>query len=291
MLDAAPDWPTFSGLMALFGAFLALGFAMKAGAERFRVATGAPNGPGRGDASPGLPRGPGIARKFKVFFLFQTALIALAYWWLHGLALFFLVLFGLSVREILSLRGREYPPGYGFKSVPSYGLLILFGLSLAAYLLFAARILGRPFPPSGGLPFLALAFLLVAVADGYSQITGQIFGGPKITPRISPGKTWSGFLGGAGFCAAAAWLVNGVLFDFMPGGQAFAMGACIGCLAFLGDISASWVKRRMGIKDFSGLLGPQGGALDRVDSLIWLGPALWLASRLLQAGPAGAPHF
>ncbi len=265
MLDRAPTGPDFLGLMALYVLCLAAGFGLK-GISRLI-------GPrSRGQA------GAGIARKFKVFFLFQTLMLTLAFWWLPGLAMFFLALFAFSIREIAALRRRPtYPAGYGFTPGPAYGLIGLFGLSLLSFLVFCCRVAGRPFPPGGGLPFLAFVFLLLAVADGYAQITGQILGGPKIVPRISPGKTWSGFLGGMAFSAAASVFGNLFLFGFMGAAPAAILGVMVGALAFLGDISASWVKRRMGLKDFSDLLGPQGGVLDRGDSLIWLGPALWIS--------------
>jgi CDP-diglyceride synthetase len=277
MLDRAPTGPGFLGLMALYVLCLAAGFGLK-GLSRL-LGTG-PRGSGAPAAAAGAPApgGAGIARKFKVFFLFQTLMLTLAYWWLPGLALFFLALFAFSAREIAALQRRPtYPAGYGFRFGPAYGLLGLFGFSLFSFLIFSGRAAGRPFPPGGGLPFLAFVFLLLAVADGYAQITGQILGGPKIVPGISPGKTWSGFLGGMVFSAAVSALGNRILFGFMDAPRAAALGAMVGVLAFLGDISASWVKRRMGLKDFSDLLGPQGGILDRGDSLIWLGPALWLA--------------
>jgi CDP-diglyceride synthetase len=290
MLDTPPRIADFGALMLLYAGCLAAGFGLKGLARK----PGSDTAPNPTTHSAGLPKGPGIARKFKVFFLFQSAMMTLAFWSLPGLAFFFLILFGCSAWEIAALNRRAtYPVGYGFRPVPAYGLLSLFGLSLACHLAFAAQQSGNRLP-SGGFPFLAFVFLLIAVADGYAQITGQIFGGPKIAPRISPGKTWSGFLGGMGFCALAAWIGNRTVFGFLPDAWAALSGLAVGGLAFLGDISASWVKRRMGIKDFSNLLGPQGGVLDRGDSLIWLGPALWMAGmalRALQGAPAAASNF
>lgn len=95
-----------------------------------------------------------------------------------------------------------------------------------------------------------------------------------MVPRISPGKTWSGFFGGLSVCMAAALLGQALVFPWLSLPAAAITGFGVGVLAFLGDITASWVKRRLGIKDFSNLLGPQGGVLDRADSLLWLGPAL-----------------
>jgi len=276
VLDRLPTGADFGALMLLYAGCLMTGFALKGAARALRP----PMAKAKGDASlaaDGRAQGPGIAGKFKVFFLFQTGLMGLAFWCLPGLAAFFLILFAFAAWEIAALHRRvTYPTGYGFRPVPAYGLLSLFGISLLAYLGFAAAVSGFRLP-AGGLPFLAFVFLLIAVADGYAQITGQVLGGPKIVPRISPGKTWSGFFGGMGFCGLAAWIGNHFIFAFLPDAWAIILGVKIGALAFLGDISASWVKRRMGLKDFSNLLGPQGGVLDRGDSLIWVGPALGLA--------------
>ncbi|MEO6095708.1 MAG: phosphatidate cytidylyltransferase [Fibrobacteria bacterium] len=288
MLDAAPRIADFGALMALYAACLATGFGLKYALRRSpRFAAKPIRSDARQEPSTAVfSQGPGIARKFKAFFLFQTALMTLAFWSIPGLAVLFLILFAFAVREILRLRsGETYPAGYGFRPIPAYGLLVLSGLSLAGYLGFAAKITGA-MPPPRGLPLLAFIFLLVAVADGYAQITGQILGGPKIVPRLSQGKTWSGFFGSLFFCALASWSGDHYFFGYIPeAGPAYAtdvlaavFGVFVASLAFLGDISASWVKRRMGLKDFSNLLGPQGGILDRIDSLLWLGPALWLAA-------------
>lgn len=289
MLDSAPRAADYGALMGLYAACLAAGFGLKYGAKRLSGSSGSVARPERVPAGlPDLPNGrsgPGIARKFKAFFLFQTALMTLAFWSFPGLAAFFLVLLGLSALEIGWLRARNtYPAGYAFRPVPAYGLLLLAGLSLAGYLGFVTKITGMVFP-ARGLPFLAFVFLLVAVADGYAQITGQILGGPKIVPRLSPGKTWSGFCGSLFFCALVSWCGDRYLLGFMrgagpgcPDAVAAVFGVSVAGMAFLGDISASWVKRRMGLKDFSNLLGAQGGILDRIDSLLWLGPALWLAA-------------
>lgn len=249
----------FARLLGLYAGCLAAGFGLKRASRLFRAAPA------------GARPGPGIGRKFKVFFAFQLLMLGLSFWHLPSLALFFALLFALAAREILALRTAGFPPGKKFEPAFAFGVLALFFVSLLAFHLFAGACV-RDWTAEG-FPFLAFVFLLVAVCDGFSQITGEILGGPKIVPRLSPGKTWSGFLGGVLFGAVVA-LIGNALFGFLSPLAAAALGLGVGLLAFFGDITASWAKRRMGLKDFSTLLGPQGGVLDRGDSLLWLGPAL-----------------
>jgi phosphatidate cytidylyltransferase len=238
-------------LMALYLGCLAFGFALR----HF--------GPSRTDKNP--PRGPGIAQKFAVFFVFQIALIGLAFGWPVILAGFLAVLVVLSAREVKSLDTS----GAG---VAAWTLVLLFGIS--------AFLLVREASVDGYI--VALTFLLVAVFDGYAQITGEIFGGPKLVPRLSPGKTWSGLAGGLLFAAAVSVLAQALVFPSLPFAMAAAYGAGVGMTALAGDLTASAVKRKLGIKDFSNMLGAQGGILDRVDSLIWLGPFLLAVRTILE---------
>jgi phosphatidate cytidylyltransferase len=125
--------------------------------------------------------------------------------------------------------------------------------------------------------------LLAAVFDGFSQIVGELAGGPRLAPRVSPAKTWSGLCGGAFFAACAALLARWLLFPGAEGEEragyvVFMLFAlAVGLAALAGDLSASAVKRRLGVKDFSARLGAQGGVLDRTDSLLALGIFLWAA--------------
>jgi phosphatidate cytidylyltransferase len=171
----------------------------------------------------------------------------------------------LSAREVRSLHAN----GAG---VAAWSLVLLFGIS-AFLLVREASVAGY---------IVALTFLLVAVFDGYAQITGEIFGGPKLVPRLSPGKTWSGLAGGLVFAAAVSVLAQALVFPRLPFAMAAAYGAGVGMTALAGDLTASAVKRKLGIKDFSNMLGAQGGILDRVDSLIWLGPFLLAVRTILE---------
>ena len=128
----------------------------------------------------------------------------------------------------------------------------------------AALVLLRDAP--GGSAFLPLALLgLVWITDIAAYFAGRGFGGPRLSPKDSPNKTWSGTVG-ALICSAlagaaiAAWRDQDPVFWI-----AFALG--ISLIAQAGDLFESHLKRRFGVKDTSQLIPGHGGAMDRLDSL------------------------
>lgn len=141
----------------------------------------------------------------------------------------------------------------------------------------------------GGGEGLAWTFLLLAIAwaaDSTAFIAGSLLKGPKLWPRFSPNKTWSGFWAGlvAGMlagCAAAALL--------RPwGGPGPMAGLAIGLVGALftmgGDLLESMLKRRFGVKDSGDLIPGHGGLLDRVDGLMFATLALSGARLIVDAG-------
>ena len=143
----------------------------------------------------------------------------------------------------------------------------VYGVVAVAFCAFVAGAFSGPRP--FGVYFIVLTF------DGFSQIAGQLFGGPKVAPRISPGKTWSGLAGGLLMGVATAALLEGRL---TPALVLSALTICL--LAFAGDMLASAIKRRAGVKDFSRLIPGHGGVLDRFDSFLLTGAALETYFRL-----------
>lgn len=118
-------------------------------------------------------------------------------------------------------------------------------------------------------PWLVFLLLVtIAAADTFAYFTGRHFGGPKLAPRISPGKTRSGAIGGlAG--AAVLTSIAGMLVPvspFPPGWIALlALGLAL--ISIGGDLFMSLLKRHRGLKDASNLLPGHGGILDRFDSM------------------------
>lgn len=109
-------------------------------------------------------------------------------------------------------------------------------------------------------------YAIVIVFDGASQITGQLTGRHLILPAVIPGKTWEGLMGGF----ASALITSVILSDMVNSYAWLAVitGIIICISSFAGDLAASAIKRKYGVKDFSSILPGQGGFLDRFDSFI-----------------------
>lgn len=251
-------------------------------------------------------------------------LLALGLTWLGGTAfrLFAAILAGLVFHEWMAMD----PPANRVHSVLAWAVLIVAlaamlaggtaALSFAAMgaaiiVAFAHSILtsGKAWSVYGiayaGLPAVALALLrgsdtagLVAVlflfavvwaTDILAYFTGRALGGPKLAPRISPGKTWSGAIGGT-----LGGIVGGVAVVLlaptaMPVAQAVPLALVLSVLAQCGDLFESALKRRRGIKDSGTLVPGHGGVMDRVDGLVAAAVLLYLLGIVFSglAAPAG----
>lgn len=121
---------------------------------------------------------------------------------------------------------------------------------------------------------LFYALFLVTVFDAFSQLTGQLIGKRALIPSVSPSKTLEGLAGGILF----TMLTSVLLRDLRGNGisEAIVIGFGVAAFAFLGDISASRIKRIFGVKDFSNLIPGHGGFTDRFDSLVFSGLFLYI---------------
>lgn len=118
-----------------------------------------------------------------------------------------------------------------------------------------------------GLTGVLYLFAAVWITDIAAYAAGRTFGGPKLAPSISPGKTWSGLIGGV----TCAGLAGAAFAPFVEGASAGRLGLLAVVLAVAaqgGDLYESALKRRSGLKDASGLIPGHGGILDRVDGLV-----------------------
>lgn len=163
------------------------------------------------------------------------------------------------------------------------------GLALAAFL-FIMAVCRSPLGGAGALyicvPMLSLLYLreqagvmglllafwalgLVWATDIGAYFAGRSIGGPKLAPRISPGKTWSGLAGGVVAALAFGFLLH------VLAGLPIRLAAASGVLAVVaqaGDLFESWLKRRAGVKDSGTLLPGHGGLLDRLDGAVAAAP-------------------
>ena len=103
-------------------------------------------------------------------------------------------------------------------------------------------------------------------------VFGKLFGRRKILPKVSPNKTWAGFIGGwAGTAGLILWL--GPIFTPMPFWPLVLLAVLLPLIGFAGDVTMSAIKRDIGVKDTSSFIPGHGGVLDRIDSLAFTTPA------------------
>ncbi|WP_282036322.1 phosphatidate cytidylyltransferase [Saccharicrinis aurantiacus] len=113
---------------------------------------------------------------------------------------------------------------------------------------------------------ILFTFLVLSIFDSFSQITGQLWGKTKLFPTISPNKTLGGLVGGTIVATASALLLNSLYNNSPLHIITLAIGIIV--FAMLGDLAASYYKRKYKVKDYSNLIPGHGGVLDRFDSLI-----------------------
>ena len=216
---------------------------------------------------------------------------AIAIVWAGGIVFTIgLILLGLvCMHELYNMFERAHPARLA-------GFLALIGMLLAAHygdredLLLAQRRGGAPSVSVSmlGIVWIGLAFghavllrdlphgnaILVDVlvgtfiGDTGAYLGGRAIGSTRLAPRISPNKTWEGL--GVGIIAAvvATWCA-GLYQDWLSGPQALLLGFAIALVAPVGDLFESYLKRDAGTKDTGTLFGAHGGALDRLDAVMF----------------------
>ncbi len=127
-------------------------------------------------------------------------------------------------------------------------------------------------------------FLVVWASDISAYLAGRAFGGPKLWPAVSPNKTWSGALGGLLGCMAVGLLAASWLEPGSVSARAALVAALLGVFTQGGDLLESWIKRRFGVKDSSGLIPGHGGLLDRLDGVLAAAPVAALLAWVLGPG-------
>ena len=153
------------------------------------------------------------------------------------------------------------------------GGAIYVGLACFSLILFSTPVFG-----------MTPAIMLIAAVIGTdigAYFAGRSIGGPKIAPRISPSKTWSGLLGGMIGAGLMMVIIQAGIYAFRDGeagdGDVYLAygwfglmltGAALAVVAQMGDFFESWMKRRAGVKDSGRLIPGHGGLFDRTDGLI-----------------------
>jgi CDP-diglyceride synthetase len=183
------------------------------------------------------------------------------------IGLFSLLLFSLLTLGInISQHYRQDPrfPARRYMGVLVFGVLLI--------VLFFAEI--RPFftgDPQTESYFILALMIPIWLTDSSAYFIGRWLKGPKLCPRISPHKTWSGALGGLIIASLGVWF-----FRHFWGHETFFFMFLIPLSAMLGDLAVSWGKRCLQIKDTSNLIPGHGGIWDRLDSLLGVIFMLWI---------------
>ncbi len=159
---------------------------------------------------------------------------------------------------------------------------VLLALMICVYSLsFAPALLTLNVPGFAGQGAKLLLFLVIVdqFSDVFQYIVGKLFGRRPIAPRISPNKTWEGFVGGvilATLLGAAIWWATP--FNLW---EATGLALIISVMGFFGGLVMSAIKRDRSVKDFGTFIRGHGGILDRIDSLSFAAPIFFQLTRLL----------
>jgi phosphatidate cytidylyltransferase len=203
--------------------------------------------------------------------------IAVACVWLGGIAFTLLaaaIMIGLAI-EWLTLCRRP-------AAQSSAALLGPAGLAYIA--LAGASLLWLRDDPHAGRADVLFLLLTVWAGDIGAYLAGRWFGGPRLAPHISPGKTWSGALGGLLAAIAAGLLVAHLVSVGADTWRAALVAAILGIVAQAGDLLESFVKRRLEVKDSGHLIPGHGGLFDRLDGVLAAAPVAALLALTLGRG-------
>jgi phosphatidate cytidylyltransferase len=148
-------------------------------------------------------------------------------------------------------------------------------------------------PGEHGMFLMIFTLLVIWIGDGGAYFVGTFLGKHKMAPKISPKKTWEGFVGGliiSGLAGYVAPLVyEFVYINFLGGTEIeinrffFVITAVIcSALGVVGDFSASLVKRQCAVKDFGNIMPGHGGVLDRFDSVLFAAPFMYQVLLLVE---------
>lgn len=153
-------------------------------------------------------------------------------------------------------------------------MLMIFGLSHLAFLL----VLPGQEESIAGAGLVLFLVVLTQANDVAQFLWGKMLGKKKIVPKVSPNKTWAGFIGGVLTTTVLAVILAPLITPFSLFSSIIA-GLYIGLTGFIGDVNISALKRDLNIKDTSAIIPGHGGILDRVDSLTYTAPLFFHFTR------------
>jgi phosphatidate cytidylyltransferase len=208
----------------------------------------------------------------RVLFWAYLAIPAQYYWvgtgW-YGMFIIFIPVYAflfLPMRMVMIGETKDFLRAAG---TLHWGLMTtVFSLSHLSFLLALPE---ADNPVGGGAGLVLYLTFLTEFNDVAQFVWGKLLGRHKIIPKVSPNKTWEGFIGGVLTSVACAYALAPWLTPLRPE-HALAVGLIIPIAGFVGDVVISAVKRDIGVKDSGSLLPGHGGILDRIDSLTYTAP-------------------
>ncbi|MEN9699661.1 MAG: Phosphatidate cytidylyltransferase [Bacteroidota bacterium] len=182
--------------------------------------------------------------------------------WFDAFLMFIPVVMFAWIPFVLVLKGHTQDIARSMSVIPTHLMLTVFSISHLAYLLSLPELKGLEV---GGRGLLLYVVFLTEMNDVFQFTWGKLLGRHKIIEKVSPNKTWEGFLGGLISTIIAAFLLR-----FLTPFSAFESvmaGLLIAGTGFVGDVIVSAIKRDFGLKDTGTAIKGHGGILDRIDSL------------------------
>lgn len=190
-----------------------------------------------------------------------------------------MVICGITIAVFL----RQFPQKNNLKPLETIAGTLMGVIYISLMLSFFAKLLLTWGDKTGRLLILYLV-LVVKAADMGAYFVGCSIGRHKLIPRISPAKTWEGFLGGllssmvvsVLFCAFAKNNLGALALHLS---DALILGGLLGAIGTVSDLTESLFKRGAGVKDSGRMILGMGGILDVIDSLLFSAPALYVYAR------------
>lgn len=158
------------------------------------------------------------------------------------------------------------------RAIADWSLAITSGVYLGVC---GAALVGLRGLPPDGLWWTYSALAAIMSADSAAFFIGRAIGRHKLAPTLSPGKTWEGYIAGVGVgglttaLLTSLWPIAGGRSRASGFGYGLVLGLLVSSCAPLGDLAVSMIKREAGSKDTGSVIPGHGGALDRVDSILW----------------------
>jgi phosphatidate cytidylyltransferase len=218
------------------------------------------------------PGGPAWERIF--YLIAGAAILAAFYFERHNLIVIIvvtLVIFELLMGLFSNANKEDLSDVLPEAAVKVFG--VLYVAALGGYII-AIRVIESPVPKLAA-KLLTFFFIVVFAGDTAAYYTGRKFGRNKLAPRVSPGKTIEGAIGGLAGNVLAAVIAHFAFFPELKIAYAIPLALAMGALGVTGDLCESMIKRGANAKDAGKIIPGHGGLLDRLDSMLFNAPLLY----------------